>query len=297
MLGKIAIGLIALGIGAYVLSKKRKTIRNKKVLVIGGSSGLGKALARQLYMDGNQVSIAARNVQGIQSAIKEFAKTENEVKAVCMDITNLDAYDEKLEQYDYIFCCPGASISKFITDLKPGDYETQMRLNYQGSINTLYHFRKHCKRPFTFVLVSSAAGLFFFPGYAAYSPSKAALLAFAEVAEPELSKEGIDLRVFVCGSMRTPGLEKEDKDKPQYTKDIEYSNAIMEPKDAASHLISKMHTRKFIPTDWFTYFSLIRSRCERIHDYLLFPAAVMVIFISKWYVKIKFNKLAVKKNN
>src|SRR5690242_6968361 len=64
--------------------------QNKVAIVTGGSSGLGKAIARTLLEQGARVVIAARNAEKLQAVAAEFAALPGEVLSVSADITRED---------------------------------------------------------------------------------------------------------------------------------------------------------------------------------------------------------------
>lgn len=276
-----------------ILIKTYKSIlKDKKILVIGGTSGLGREFAKQLYLQGNTVTITSRDIKAARqtaSQIEDMGIKRSKIQCLEMDIL-----DEKLPvqtEYDYIFCVPGFSISKYFKDQDISDFRAQMDLNYLATVNSLYKFKNQNKIPFIYIVISSTAALFYFPGYSSYSPTKSALLVFAKSVYPELHKEGIDLRVYLCPAMQTRGLDEENKLKPEFTKEIEFSNTIMSPEGAARYYLANIHKRRIIAVDWFTYFVMIKENCEDLVDYLFFPVAVVVVFISKMYVEYKFARI------
>ena len=68
---------------------------NKKVLIVGGSAGIGQAAAVQMARDGAHVFVAARGQQRLDETVellKTARRSENQiVGSVSMDVTDADA--------------------------------------------------------------------------------------------------------------------------------------------------------------------------------------------------------------
>ena len=287
----VLLAVIAIIATYFIMTKMhRSSLRGKRVLVVGGTSGIGREFARQLYQQGCAVTLTSRDADTARSVASQIEDNNVQTKIECIAMDILEDGPQTETQYDYIFCVPGFSVSRYFKDQNIKDFRAQMDLNYLAVVNTLYGFRECNKRPFTFVVIGSTAALFYFPGYSSYSPTKSALLAFAKSVHPELRREGIDLRVYLCPAMQTRGLEEENRLKPEFTKEIEFSNSVLSPEDAARHYLANMHGRRIMAMDWFTYFVMVREDCENAIDYLLFPVAVIVVFVSKLYVRWKFDR-------
>lgn len=220
------------------------------------------------------------------NTIADKLYTDKRINAIQLDI--LEDIPLVNTEYDIIFCIPGYCISKYFRDQELNDFKNQMNLNYNAVVNTLMHFRKNNNKPFTFVSICSTAGIFYIPGYSSYAPTKSALYTFYCCVYPEMQKENIDMRLFIPGTINTKALKRENKTKPEFTKNIEYTNTISTPKPCAKYIIDNLYSRRFITIDWFTYFVLIRDECQEIQDYIYFPISLIVVFISRCYVKMKF---------
>ena len=67
-----------------------KSIRNKNILVIGGGTGMGRAIAVKLWEDGNQVAIAGRR----EEKLTEVAKISlHNIKINPVDVTDRDSVE------------------------------------------------------------------------------------------------------------------------------------------------------------------------------------------------------------
>lgn len=302
----IAIFLILVPISYlfFFFHKAKLQLKDKKILIIGGSSGLGLSLAKYLFKLGNDVTITSRSEKRLQQALRDISINENpkitgQILDVLAELTQEESVQEEPvlresstnnkenNQFDCIFYCPGIALpNHFPSPLNP--FIQQIRLNYLAMIHSLLRYIPVGPARLQFVVFSSTAALFPVPGYASYAPSKAAIGAFAHTTREELARIGVDLTVVHCCAMATPGLAVEDSTKPPFTRAIEYLNTVADPDLMAQYLVGHLGTRRSIAYDWFTYLAMIRGECECFMDYLLFPTAVVVMAVSRWYVSCKF---------
>lgn len=260
--------------------RRGNTIQRKKILIIGGTSGLGLELAKKLYRNGNQITITSRSKDKLDKTLKIFTYSNQ-------SIINGFVFDSKTDpvqsddNYDIVFYCAGLSIPGYFSDQKIDQFQYQMNVNYIGMLRSLYFYQKYNNRPFYFVMFSSTLAFLSVPGFASYSPSKACLKSFFETEKAKLECEGVKLKIFYCCSMATPGFEEEEMVKPTLTRTIEHSNVIVNPEEIADYLVKNLENRNTLSYDWFTYFLMIRNECETLTDYLFFPFSILVAFFAK----------------
>lgn len=273
------------GLIFYTVLRRYRTceIKNKDVLIIGGSSGLGLALAKILRKGGNTITITSRSIERLRLLRKKWGF---EIKV--MDVGGLGETSERETTYDYIFCCAGVSYPSYFTDQPLEMFERTINTNYLGTVSALKHYSVVNKKPFRFIMIGSTLSLFTFPGFSSYSPSKSALLSFFYTVYDEMKKLGIILHFYNTASIKTPEYKRENETKPSYTKSIDDMASPSSAEERASLLLTNMMRRRVVTSDIFTYLFQIKMDCECIIDYILFPIAVVVVFISKTYVKWKF---------
>lgn len=110
-------------------------------------------------------------------------------------------------------------------------YEYQMKTNYLNYVKTSQTMAKRMvqRKSGTIVYVSSILGALTCVGYSAYSPSKHAIKAPADVVRIELAPYNVNVHLFLPGSILTPGYYEENKMKPEVTKRIEGTADFLEP--------------------------------------------------------------------
>lgn len=73
-------------------------MKGKTVIVTGGSSGMGKAIAKRLCQEGANVVISGRNADRLQEAKKEIETFDGQVLTVAMDVRELEQVKEMVQQ-------------------------------------------------------------------------------------------------------------------------------------------------------------------------------------------------------
>jgi 3-dehydrosphinganine reductase len=205
---------------------------NAHVLVTGGSSGIGYAVADHALRRGARVSLVARGLDGLATAqdrLEAAAGDPTRVAAATADVSDPDAVEGafglltvQLGAVDVLVTCAGYARPGLFPDIPAWVFDDQMRVDYFGTLHSIRAVvpsmiargRGHL------MLVSSAAGLVGVYGYSAYCPAKFAVRGLAESLRGELKPHGIVVGCAYPPDTDTPGLAREDEHKPDATKRI-----------------------------------------------------------------------------
>ncbi|PVV05144.1 hypothetical protein BB560_000341 [Smittium megazygosporum] len=203
---------------------KNVNLRDKVCYVTGGSSGLGLALAKELFKNGATITIVSRRVSELEKAVSEIeicrVNETQKVFYVSADCTNyqetLSAIEEsktKTGEYpEYVFTCAGASYPGFFIDQDVSIFEKNMQLNYFGTLYTIHECAKKMVENNVkgkLVLVGSTLSMMSFAGFSQYSPTKYAVRGLADTLRNELKAYGISVHLYLPGTILSPGLESE----------------------------------------------------------------------------------------
>ncbi|WP_299577247.1 SDR family oxidoreductase [uncultured Williamsia sp.] len=119
-----------------------RSLRGKRVLVVGASSGIGRAFAIQAGKEGAQVVLVARRKEKLDDAIAE-AGTGTPVAADIADPAGAAAVAEAarttLGEVDLLFCSVGVAPLKMFADTDSDDWESVMRTNVVGVHQLIRH--------------------------------------------------------------------------------------------------------------------------------------------------------------
>ncbi|MEL6257086.1 MAG: SDR family NAD(P)-dependent oxidoreductase [Bacteroidota bacterium] len=202
-------------------------LRAKKVLITGGSIGIGLELARKLIAEGAQVLVCARNLAALQ-----MAKDETPQLKIAQCDVSVRADVEKLLQKSREFLggvdmlINNAAVFRRFNILEDYPLEKQLEeidINLKGPVLVTNIFLKELLKSKEPVIVNLTSGLGFVPMTAAmiYSASKAAINSWTESLRHQLKESNakvvllsppvVDTRMNV----NNPGSEGMKKISPE----------------------------------------------------------------------------------
>lgn len=233
--------------------------RDKSVLITGGTSGIGLALAKRLVAERCRLAILSRQTNLLQSASLEISKVTptgvEPVKLIQADVTKraelksiLDGYTSQYGIPDIVINSAGVSHPGTFTSLKPEIFDWLMDVNYFGTVNVLKTIIPGMKsrRSGVIVNISSIAGFLGLYGYTAYSASKFAVTGFTDALRSELRPFNIKVAIVFPPDTQTPQLDYEEKYKPFITKQISSSAKLMSAETVADVIVRKVAHKRYI---------------------------------------------------
>jgi len=258
ILYSLAYNLVGYLVNLYRLRHlgKVQDLKGKHVMVTGGSSGIGKAVAVAVARRGAHVSILARNAQKLSETATEIkaevgSSSDGERVRVFEKSVDLSAGYEvvdkavqetvaKMGPVYMLVNCAGFAICRKFENLSVDDEQQMMSLNYFGSIWTtrsVLPSMKESGRGGVLVFVASQGGLVGVYGMTSYCASKFAVRGFAEALAMEVSPYNISVSVTCPPDTETPGLVSESVGKPEETRLISEYGGLFSAKEVADQLV------------------------------------------------------------
>ena len=186
--------------------------QGKKVVIIGGTSGMGLATAKMLLDGGARVLVTGRSKAGLESAQKELGKGALVVSSDARSLTEIDALASRVkaefDTFDLLFVNAGFSIRAPLESLTEAVYDEMFNLNAKGPIFAIQKLAPLISRGGSVVLTTSIANVKGMPGNAAYGAAKAALRSFARTLAAELLPREIRVNAVTPGPIDTPIIGK-----------------------------------------------------------------------------------------
>lgn len=186
-------------------------LKNKKVLVTGAGSGIGKELVKQLVKIGASVIAVDININNLNVLKAEL--NSNKLSVYILDVSDSDAINKFKDLYikeeNSIDCLINNAgiIQPFINIDKIDDeiINRIMQVNFYGPLNLTRIFLPELfkRNEAHIVNVSSMGGFFPFPGQTIYGASKAALKLFTEGLYAELLNTNIKVTIVFPGAVDT----------------------------------------------------------------------------------------------
>jgi len=227
------------------------------VLVTGGTSGIGLAVAREAQRRGARVSVLARNrrqltTTGTDAALLFAAADVGDCGALAAAAETCTAAHGPVT---VLVASAGIVRPGYFLELPPDEFERQMRVNYFGMVHSIRAVLPgmQTRRAGHIVGVSSAAGLFGVFGYSAYSPAKFAVRGLLETLRMELRPHGIHVSVCYPPDVDTPMLAGEAPYKPRELVALAGTIAPLPVTQVATAILAGIERRKdVIIPDWQT---------------------------------------------
>jgi len=183
----------------------------KRVVITGGASGLGFAMAKYYGAQGWAVCIADIQDEAGQKLVRELKQNGSDCFFQHLDVTNEDQWFqlcEKIESrwqgLDVLINNAGVASSGNIDEMALKDFKWTLNINVLGVVNGCHFFTPLLKKSRGHLInVASMAGLLHMAGMSAYNTSKAAVVALSETLYSELDPFGVKVSVLCPAFFKT----------------------------------------------------------------------------------------------
>lgn len=204
-------------------------LKGKRALVTGGSSGIGKAIAKALHERGATVAINGRDQGALDAAAGECGATaiQGDVGVEADAERIVESFVEDAGGLDILVNNAGFGRFGKLLDATAEDMEAVWRTNVLGAFLMGRAAARHMveQRSGVIVNIASTAGLKGYAGGSAYASSKFALRGMTECWRDELRRH--DVRVMLCNPSEVltefasrAGREQEQSPKKLVPSDI-----------------------------------------------------------------------------
>ncbi|GAB2902104.1 SDR family NAD(P)-dependent oxidoreductase [Uliginosibacterium flavum] len=222
------------------LNPKVTDWRGKRVWIVGASTGIGAALARELAARGAQLVLSARGIDRLTSLVADLqhaialpfdASDSSAMQAAAQDAVRL------LGGLDMVIFNAGTYQALRAWELTPENIRTTLNVNLLGVMDgvtavlpgMLTAGQGHV------VIVGSVAGYRGLPKASVYGASKAALINFAESIYMDLAPRGIAVSLVSPGFVATPLTAQNDFKMP----------ALITAEEAAAEILKGLAKGQF----------------------------------------------------
>ncbi len=260
-------------------------MKDKVVIITGGSSGIGKALAAEFGKNGSSVLITGRNLNELNQVVAKLSSKGVTIKGFQADVSveedNRKMVEEAIKQFghiDILINNAGVSMRALFEDLQLDVFKKVMDINFYGAVYATKYSLPHILQTRGSVVgVSSINGKRSTPARSAYSASKFAMEGFLETLRTEVMKRGVHVLVaspgFTASNIRKRSLMKDGTaqgDSPRKEQEM------MSAEEVAQHIYKAVVSRK--------------------RDLVLTAKGRLAIFLNKWMPgltdKLVYNELA-----
>ena len=180
-----------------------------KVLITGGTSGIGYDLALKLIKNGHSVYLCVHNDNEVKTVVNKIKNINYQDRVSVIKLNVLDKKDRNLLKsldIDCLVLMAATGIGGSLVNMKVSDIRNNFEVNFFSNLELIKIYISMCKnKKGKIVVVSSMAGIFSIPFLGSYCSSKAALSTFVTCLYREIkkSKLNIDIKLIEPGTYKT----------------------------------------------------------------------------------------------
>lgn len=271
-----AVALAVIGFLTFGLQWKPKpsigNLKNKHILITGGSSGIGLQIAKDALLQEAFVTIVARNPAKLEIAAEDLRKETNcdgsRIKTKAADVSKYEKISEAIKDsnlwrpIDVLICNAGFLRSAYLENTIIEEVDLTIQTNLTGTLYTLHAAlplmkERQGRPPASIVLMCSLSSLFLLYGHDVYTATKYALRGLAESLRLQLIPYNIRVSLVCPGFVETPLLDQcENEIEDGMLALVKLFNLYdrkkaEDPKDVAKYTLEAAKDGRFITTAFF----------------------------------------------
>ncbi len=228
-------------------------MKDKVVIITGGSSGIGKALAEEFGEKGSKILITGRNKIELDKTVAELKEKEIQIHGFVSDASleedNKKMVTEAIKHFgkiDILINNAGITMRALFEEVEMTVVKKVMDINFYGVLYaTQACLPEIIKNKGSVVGISSIAGFRGLPGRTGYSASKFALNGFLEVLRTEMLYREVHVLTacpgFTTSNIRNRALTKDGSVQGESPRD---EDKMMTAEECASHIYRATVNRK-----------------------------------------------------
>ena len=187
-------------------------LKDKTAVVIGGTSGIGLAIARGLALAGANVVPTGRRAENVQSAAAEVQSLGRRTLVSTCDITDKESLENLLKSVaaefgsiQILVNCAGRTKRAPSLEFADDDWEAILETNLTGTFNACRVFARHMveRRYGRIINIGSLSSFVGLHEVAAYCASKGAVASLTKALAVEWASYGVCVNALAPGVCRT----------------------------------------------------------------------------------------------
>ena len=222
-------------------------MKDKLILITGGSSGIGKAAAKQLFNQGARIILQARNLDKLKAAATEIDPSGQQISYYSTDLTDESAVALAANEIvakegipDVVINSAGAGEWLSFKEASPAHFKETMDSPYTATALSckVFYDKMQERGSGHFIIINSAAAYFSFPGATGYTPTRWAMLGFAKSLQADLFKSNFTVSTIVLGKVDSPYFTNNPVSEGRIPKVATLLNPTLS-EEAAGRIIAK----------------------------------------------------------
>jgi short-subunit dehydrogenase len=246
-------------------------MKEKVVVITGGTSGIGKAMAFEFGGRGSKIFVTGRNVNELEKTISDLQAKSIEASGMQADVSigndNKIMAEKVVSEFgriDVLINNAGISMRALFEELDLEVMKRVMDINFYGVVYaTKYCLPQIIQNKGSVVGISSIAGFRGLPGRTGYSASKFALNGYLEALRVEFLDRGVHVLTacpgFTESNIRKRALTKDGKSQGESPRN---ESRMMSAEECAKHIY--------------------RATVKRRRQLILTGQGKLTVFLNKW---------------
>ncbi len=188
-------------------------LTHKVALVTGASSGMGKAIAEAMGVQGAKVIVSSNDTEGVLKTVESFKNQGIEAQGIPCDMSKKEDIDALYQtatatfgQIDIFVNCVGIALPNDFLSINADDFEKTMSINLQSAIylTKLIIPQMQVQKEGVILYLASIAGVRGNKNIGLYGVSKAGLIQLARNLAVEFGPDNIRVNTISPGMIDTP---------------------------------------------------------------------------------------------
>ena len=182
----------------------------KKVVVTGGTSGIGLATAKLLLSEGARVLLTGRSERSLDALSRELGENAIMAKSDAASLSDIESLADRVrsefQSIDALFVNAGQTRFVPFEEMTEEAYDELFAVNTKGPYFTVQKLAALMREGSSVVFTTSVVNVLGYPMVSAYAATKAALRSMTRTLARELLPRGIRVNAVSPGPIQTSVL-------------------------------------------------------------------------------------------
>ncbi len=198
--------------------KERCTVKGKTILIVGGTGGIGSAVAREFSGSGAKIVIAGRNKSNAEEIAKSINEKGGDAYAIDVDVTSEASVNRMVEEVtsglgtiDVLVNAFGQGLILPFKEISSNDAKEVIEVNVFGTFLVTQTVLKHSSKenPTSVIMFPGTMGKYVMKNASVYCASKFAIQGFTKALIEELRRDNVKFTLFYLGGVDTAFWDNE----------------------------------------------------------------------------------------
>jgi 3-dehydrosphinganine reductase len=228
------------------------------IIITGGSSGVGKILAKKLVYRGANLALIARDKEKLESCKEELGEwnfSDRKIEIRSADVSDVEQAEKAISSIekemgppDVLINSAGILRESYFENQTLETFKEVFDINYFGTLHcikaTLPHFKN--KGRGRIVNIASLAGLMGVFGYAAYCSSKHAICGLTSTLRAELLPQNIQCHIVCPPEFESPKVDEINTYRTEENKILAHTIPVLKPAVVADAIIHGIEKNRYM---------------------------------------------------